>query len=127
GAQRCSKVAITGLGGVGKTQIALELAYQTKDNYPDYSIFWVVAASVETFEQSYLEIGQLLQVSGIEEEKADIKKLVKQHLDQEHDGQWLLVVDNADDFDMWFGDGVDKLGRARLIDCIPTSNRGSII
>ena len=37
---RVRKMAITGLGGVGKTQITLELAYQVRDKRPDYSIFW---------------------------------------------------------------------------------------
>jgi nucleoside phosphorylase len=48
------KMAITGLGGVGKTQIALELAYQIRDKKPECSIFWIPSTSVEKIEQAYL-------------------------------------------------------------------------
>jgi len=33
-----SKIAIKGLGGVGKTQLLLELLYRTKEKHKDYSI-----------------------------------------------------------------------------------------
>jgi nucleoside phosphorylase/tetratricopeptide (TPR) repeat protein len=123
----CSKVAIKGLGGVGKSQIALELAYQTREKYPDCSIFWVPAASVETFEQAYLEIGRLLQVPGLADEKADVKKLIKRHLSQESVGRWLLILDNADDDDVWFKDGGSNSGPTPLIEYVPMSNQGSIV
>src|SRR2546421_12004189 len=37
---RCERVAITGLGGVGKTQIALEFVHQLRESQPDCSVFW---------------------------------------------------------------------------------------
>jgi CO dehydrogenase nickel-insertion accessory protein CooC1 len=47
-----SKVAITGLGGVGKTQIALESAFQTRERYPECSIFWIPATNEESLQQA---------------------------------------------------------------------------
>ena len=88
---------------MGKTQIALELAYRVKDDHPTFSVFWVPATTVENFEEAYLGIGRLLEIPGITDEKADVKVLVKQHLSRESTGKWLLVVDNADDIDIWFG------------------------
>ncbi|CAI4214241.1 unnamed protein product [Parascedosporium putredinis] len=56
-------IALFGLGGVGKTQVALQLAYWVKQNRPDYSVFWVSALSYPAFEQSYAEIEKRLDYS----------------------------------------------------------------
>src|SRR6202030_4115050 len=54
------KMAITGLGGIGKTQIALELAYRIREKKPEFLIFWIPATSVEKIEQAYMDIGERL-------------------------------------------------------------------
>lgn len=48
------KLALFGLGGIGKTQVALQLAYWVKANIPDCSVFWVPALSLESFKASLL-------------------------------------------------------------------------
>jgi hypothetical protein len=35
----CKKVAISGLGGIGKTQVALQFAYHVKEDYLGFSVF----------------------------------------------------------------------------------------
>jgi tetratricopeptide (TPR) repeat protein len=119
--------AIVGLGGVGKTQVALELAYRVRDKYSECSVFWVPVANAERCQQAYLEIGRQLQIPGLEEEKADIRKLVQYHLSQESSGQWLLIFDNADDIDMWFESTGGKTNSTNLINYLPRRSRGSII
>jgi hypothetical protein len=37
--EQTTKTAIVGLGGIGKTQLALELAYRTRANYKNCSVF----------------------------------------------------------------------------------------
>ena len=54
------RVTLAGLGGIGKTQVALQLAYWTKENKPDHSIFWVLAINNASFEQAYTEISRKL-------------------------------------------------------------------
>lgn len=58
------ELAITGLGGVGKTQVAVEVAYQIRDDDPDWSIFWIPCTSLESVEQAYTEMAQRLGISG---------------------------------------------------------------
>ncbi|KAI9776224.1 MAG: hypothetical protein M1816_005406, partial [Peltula sp. TS41687] len=124
---RPSKIAVTGLGGVGKTQIVLELAYRTRERYPECSIFWMPAANAESLEQAYLGVGQQLRIPGLDKEQADVKKLLQYHLSQESVGQWLLIFDNADDIDMWINHAKSRNGSPGLVDYLPISSRGGII
>ncbi|OSS48939.1 hypothetical protein B5807_06739 [Epicoccum nigrum] len=118
------KIAITGLGGIGKTQIVLELAYRMQAETPDCSIFWIPAINKEGLEQVYSEIIQRLEIPGYDDEKADSKVLLQRYLSQENPGRWLLIFDNADDIDMWLGhDGEHKC----LVDRLPRSDGGRII
>jgi len=120
-----TKTAITGLGGVGKTQIALELVYQIRTKHKNCSIIWIPATNRESLEQAYLDVAKQLGISRCEDYKADVKKLVRDHLSSESAGQWVLVFDNADDVNMWIGKS--EQGSGRLIDYLPKSKRGSII
>jgi hypothetical protein len=125
--QQPPNVAIFGLGGVGKTQIALELAYRTRGRYPECSIFWVPATNSESLQQAYLEIGRQLRIPGLEQKQDDVKKLVQRYLSDESAGRWLLIFDNADDIDMWINRDGAKDASPGLIDYLPQSNQGSLV
>ncbi|KAK4205172.1 putative kinesin light chain [Triangularia verruculosa] len=116
----CQRTAIEGLGGVGKTQVALEVAFRVSNEHPDCSVFWVPAVDVTSFENAYRAIGQQLKVPGIDEEKVDVKALVKTALSRESTGSWLLIIDNADDRKLLFSD-------TALTDYLPFSRKGSIL
>ncbi|KAK1613488.1 hypothetical protein BDP81DRAFT_513692 [Colletotrichum phormii] len=116
---KCQKVALCGLGGIGKTQVALKLAYLTKQEKPDYSIFWVPASSKETFNEAYLAIARKLDVHVTDDE--DLRIALREHLSSPDSGKWLLIIDNADDEGVLYEseDGLD-----RLYDCLPQSDDG---
>ncbi|KAI1322404.1 hypothetical protein F5Y16DRAFT_416014 [Xylariaceae sp. FL0255] len=114
----CQRTAIEGLGGIGKTQIALEAAYMLHGKFADCSVFWVPAINFTTFENAYREIGQLLQLPGVESRDGDVIKIVNKGLGDESAGNWLLIVDNVDDLNLW---------GSSLSDHIPFSRRGSIL
>jgi tetratricopeptide (TPR) repeat protein len=113
-----AKFAIYGLGGIGKTQIALELAYRAKETYHNCSVFWVPATSVESLQQAFENIGRQLRVPGLEDVRANVKKLVQRYLNQQSTGQWLLILDNVDEVDMWY---------TELKPYLPKSPRGCVI
>ena len=82
-----SKTALVGLGGVGKTQVILEFVHRTRESDPDCSIFWLPATNVESLQHAYLEAGEQLGISGINEEQIDVKKLMQDRLSQESAGR----------------------------------------
>jgi len=124
---RTTKIAITGLGGVGKTNLLIEFVHRTRKKYPSCSIIWLPATNMESLQQAYLDVAQKLRIAGREEDKADVKRLVQKHLSKESTGQWLLVFDNADDINMWIDTPVSEQKPDRLIEYLPMSNQGCIV
>ena len=122
----CQRVALVGLGGVGKTQIALECAFQLQKILPMLSVFWVRASDMISFDNAYRDIGQQLEIPGLEDDKADVKRLVKTRLSQESTGKWLMIVDNADDFEIFYYNNRNG-GSGALSEYLPFSTLGAIL
>jgi tetratricopeptide (TPR) repeat protein len=120
-------MTIYGLGGCGKSALALEFAYRALVRHAKYMVFWVPAISQESFELAYREIGVRLSVPGITEDNADIKKLVKNALSSGSFGDWLIIVDNADDPGVLLETTDNDAMSARLSDCLPHSSNGTIL
>src|SRR2546421_10926403 len=86
--------AINGLGGIGKTQTALEYAYRYRHEYR--FVLWVRAATLDTLIADFLTIADLLQLPEKDEQDQTIAVAAVKHWLTEHQG-WLLILDNADD------------------------------
>ena len=130
----CQRTVMKGLGGVGKTQIALEAAYRLHRQDPGCSVFWVPAVDATSFENAYRQIGQKLEIRGIDEDKVDVKVLVKAALSRDDAGRWLLIVDNADDKVLLFSRAKTPASKinnlpsiAPLEQYLPFSRHGSIL
>ncbi|KAF4458823.1 Nephrocystin-3 [Fusarium albosuccineum] len=115
------QVALVGLGGMGKTQVALHLAHWVKDNKRDHSVFWIPALSMASFKQA---CGKLVKKLGIQcDEQEDAKEAVRQYLGSEDAGSWFMVVDNADDMAILDGSAETD----GLLDFLPQSDAGRIL
>ncbi|KAL6907153.1 P-loop containing nucleoside triphosphate hydrolase protein [Trichoderma evansii] len=95
-------VSLHGLGGTGKTQIAIAFAYWLRDANPDVSIFWVHASNAHRFRAAYASIAKKCNVPGINDPEANILLLVKEWLEAQNESRWIMIVDNADDNELFF-------------------------
>ncbi|KAL3435108.1 purine and uridine phosphorylase [Aspergillus tetrazonus] len=116
------RIAITGLGEVGKTQIALEVAYRIRDRDHDCTVLWVPCTSRALIEQMFLRFAEILGLHGVK--PADVKEQMKAYLGSKRAGKWLLVFDNADDTEMWLA--ANDRGPA-LEDFLPQGEQGHIL
>jgi tetratricopeptide (TPR) repeat protein/transcriptional regulator with XRE-family HTH domain len=86
--------ALHGLGGIGKTHLAIEYTYRHGLSYA--AVFWIGAENAETILSSFMTIAELLRLP--ERQKADQQQIVAavQHWLNTH-RQWLLIWDNVED------------------------------
>lgn len=126
------RVALTGIGGVGKSQIAIEYCYRFRDRHANSNILWVHASTKERFEQAFKSIARRCKLHGWDDPAINALDLVYDWLTGNE--TWLMVLDNADDKDVFFDQrqtiefqGSDSQ-RAPLVMYLPqTSRAGSIL
>jgi len=118
-----------------KSQIAIEYAYRLHKKSPATSVFWVHANNTARFKQSYRNIASAAKIPGIEDPKADVLNLVFQWLGSDESGSWLLILDNADDTDLFFSPFISATAQTSapniespcLSGYLPQTGTGSIL
>lgn len=103
GSISCTLRAISAADSSRKSEIAIQYAYWHRKTYPEQSIFWIHASNLERFCQSFSEIARERKIPGYEDPNADHLSLVKRWLNSELNGEWLMIIDNANDLETFFG------------------------
>ena len=103
--------ALYGLGGVGKTQVAVEFAYRYAETYR--IVYWLRAEEVST---TWLDYAGLARAMGLplarDASFESIRHALREHLQSRND--YLLIFDNASDAE-------------ELRDFIPSPCRGAVL
>jgi tetratricopeptide (TPR) repeat protein len=87
-------VVINGLGGIGKTQLAIEYAYRHSRKYQ--AVLWARAETMKALNASYTEIARVLALPLQDVQEQDmIVQAVRAWLESREG--WLLLLDNVDD------------------------------
>ena len=89
-----SSALITGLGGIGKTQTAIEYAYRHAQDYT--ALFWINAETIESLMASFLDLADLLDLPEKQEEEQSRVVAHVIHWLNSHEG-WLLIFDNVEE------------------------------
>jgi tetratricopeptide (TPR) repeat protein len=99
-----------GIGGVGKSEIALQFAHHHRQDY--WGIFWIDCSTLESAQRSFALVAKSCcwdRDTGDELTKAVVRELSNSAL------SWLLVLDNCDDPDLDYAP------------FIPTSQHGALL
>ncbi|KAH3911392.1 hypothetical protein HBH56_134320 [Parastagonospora nodorum] len=91
-----STIALCGLGGAGKTEVALELAYMLRDAQPNTTIRWLDASMEPSLCEDPAQFGQHHIDAQIDlDDKQDVATVLSSQ-NSAASGLKLLVLDNAD-------------------------------
>jgi hypothetical protein len=100
-------------------------------------VFWVHASNAARFEEAYRDIANRLQLPGRDHPTANVLQLVYNWLCSASSGKWIIIVDNADDWSVFYprrehegssGDSSNvKNTTIALARFLPQSTNGSVL
>lgn len=106
------RAALSGLGGAGKTQTALEYARRYRTAYPN-GIFWVNAETIGGLASGFVEIAKAMRLplAGSNDHDRIVESVLAW---LNGNDKWLLILDNVDD-------------RLVVLPFVPVRGRGDLL
>ncbi|KAI5790562.1 hypothetical protein FPQ18DRAFT_410642 [Pyronema domesticum] len=119
------RVGLCGLGGVGKTQDALDFVYSTNTTC---NVLWIHSGSVVQFEEDCRKLAHLVRIPEINGKYSsqNVKGIVKSWLESETRDNLVFVLDDADNKDDFFSDST-RNPSPELAKYIPSCGKGIVI
>lgn len=91
--------ALSGLGGIGKTQVAIEYAYRYRLGYR--AVFWLAAETAESLMTSVQQIADLLHFPTRENaDQSQLGEALRRWLTTHQ--EWLVIADNVEELDLLY-------------------------
>ena len=120
-------MALVGLGGVGKSQLAIEFTQRLSEKNEEIWVFWIHAGTRARAEEGFKTIADTVELAGRNQPRADIPQLVYSWLSHEANGRWVMVLDGVDDGDVFFETQGEEKEARPLATWLPQSRNGSIV
>ncbi|KAL2115346.1 hypothetical protein VTJ04DRAFT_9601 [Mycothermus thermophilus] len=127
-----NRLALWGLGGVGKSELGIEYAHRVAERFSDAPIwiFWINACTRSRVLEGFRAIAEAVNLPG-KDRSEDLPLLVHNWLSNKNNGKWFIILDSADDVKVFFdpngsaqtqGSANEPLGRF-----FPQSHHGAIL
>jgi tetratricopeptide (TPR) repeat protein len=97
----------------------------------------VHADTLANFERDYKDLAEKVGIIGWDDKNANIAKIVHTWLSNEANGNWVMVIDNADDLDVFTAAPSNSVAKSaemnvtaaapQLLDFIPSSRNGRVL
>jgi tetratricopeptide (TPR) repeat protein len=113
-----------------KSQLAISYGYSIQESFPDTWVFWIDAERTTKLEQGYREIAHAVRIKGRNDKNADILSLVYEWLRNKSNGNWVMILDNADDKEVFTSCPSAQCQASsgkQVRDFLPQSSNGSIL
>ncbi|PSK34860.1 hypothetical protein B9Z65_1443 [Elsinoe australis] len=81
--------ALVGLGGVGKSQIAIEYSYRVRESFSDTWVFWIHASSAARFDGDVQRLTTRLKIIPSNDGISNPFLIFHNWLSDEQNGNWL--------------------------------------
>lgn len=128
-------VVLHGLGGIGKTQIAIEYAVRNQESYT--AVFWLNGKTADSLRISLASVAEHIPLPAVLDENGQVRKgeqgieaavsAVIKWLEAPGNSKWLLIIDNVDKQNSGANEASGSDDHYDIRDYLPSGFQGTTI